>query len=150
MNFIDLGKKHILSYFMKMEITLCHQWISKLFCTQGETHITYTTMYTIVKLSNTRKCLESRNYKQNTSRNINSLMAMVQMQGMVARECILDSLLQHYAHVWQKWALFCYNRITHTTYSYKVDFHVVWWFVDEGATLKKDRGNNIISRLPSL
>ena len=58
-------------------------------------------------------------------------MSMVQMQWMVARECISDSLLQHYAHVWLKWVFFCYNKITHTTNSYKVYFHVVWWFVDE-------------------
>ena len=50
---------------------------------------------------------------------------------MVSRECISDSLLQHYTHVWLKWEIFCYNRITHITYSYKVDLHVVWCFVDE-------------------
>ena len=75
--------------------------------------------------------LREYKYKQITSRTIDSLMAMVQMQGMVARECISNSLLQHYAHVWLKWALFGYNRLTHTTDSYKVDFHVVRWFVDE-------------------
>jgi hypothetical protein len=66
------------------------------------------------------------------------------------RECTSDSLLQHCAHVWLIWALFCYSSITHTADLYNIDFRAVWWFVDEGAALKKARGHITISRLPSL